>query len=145
VDAVLAALEIVEAVKDLAREGPGWKVRVGVHSGPVIAGVVGVRKFAFDIWGPTVNFASRFESSSWPNHVNISTRTYELVKDFITCTPRGDVRIKEGRELQMYFAFGIRPELQGRFNDVYETRFGYPPLYTPVQSAAQVPAFPAEQ
>jgi class 3 adenylate cyclase len=144
VDAVLAALEIVEVVKNLVHAGPAWRVRVGLHSGPVVAGVVGVRKFAFDIWGPTVNFASRFESSSWPNHVNFSTHTYDLVKDFIDCSPRGDIRIKEGRHLQMYFANGIRPELQANFAQVYERRFGYPPLYTAALLAGQASPAPAE-
>jgi class 3 adenylate cyclase len=131
VDAVLAALEIVELVKVLGDTGPGWKVRIGLHSGPVVAGVVGVRKFAFDIWGPTVNFASRFESSSWPNHVNLSSHTYELVKDFIECRPRGGVQIKEGRQLQMYFARGVRAELQESFAQAYEQRFGYAPRTIP--------------
>jgi class 3 adenylate cyclase len=104
IDAVLAALEIVEAVKELAKDGPGWSIRIGLHSGPVVAGVVGTRKFAFDIWGETVNLASRIESCSRPNHVNISARTYDLVRDYVECQPRGPVMTKEGRCLDMYFA-----------------------------------------
>jgi class 3 adenylate cyclase len=108
VDAVLAALEIVEAVENLSDSAPGWSIRVGIHSGPVVAGVVGTRKFAFDIWGETVNLASRHESSGHPNRVNISARTYELVRDHIHCDARGPVQTKEGRSLEMYFARSCR-------------------------------------
>jgi adenylate cyclase len=108
IDAVRAALEIVEMVKGRAASPPGWQIRVGLHSGPAIAGVVGQRKFAFDIWGETVNFASRHESCGLPNCVNISAQTYELVQDFVDCEPRGPVRIKEGRCLEMYLARRIR-------------------------------------
>jgi class 3 adenylate cyclase len=104
IDAVLAALEIVEAVEKLSTYEPGWSIRVGVHSGPVVAGVVGTRKFAFDVWGETVNIASRHESSGHPNCVNISARTYELVRDSIPCEARGPIETKEGRLLDMYFA-----------------------------------------
>jgi adenylate cyclase len=113
VDAVLAALEIVETVRIMARpdEQIDWKVRVGLHTGPVIAGVVGIHKFAFDIWGDSVNFSSRMESSGAPNRVNLSERTYSRVKDFIRCTPRGGVRTKDGREVDMFFADGIHEKL----------------------------------
>ncbi|MEQ1885953.1 MAG: adenylate/guanylate cyclase domain-containing protein [Bryobacteraceae bacterium] len=115
VDAVLAALEMAETVRRMA-EPPSpvqWRVRIGLHTGPVIAGVVGIHKFAFDIWGDSVNFSSRMESSGAPNRVNLSERTYSRVKDFISCTPRGQVRIKDGRDVDMYFADGIQPKLLG--------------------------------
>ena len=75
VDIVMAAFEMVKAVEELSTEEAPWRVRIGIHTGPVIAGVVGIKKFAFDIWGETVNFSSRMESSGAPNRVNISART----------------------------------------------------------------------
>jgi adenylate cyclase len=113
VDAVLAALEMVETVRTMAKpnEGIEWQMRVGLHTGPVIAGVVGIHKFAFDVWGDSVNFSSRMESSGAPNRVNLSERTYSRVKDFVRCTPRGRVLTKDGREAEMFFADGVYEKL----------------------------------
>jgi adenylate cyclase len=113
VDAVLAALEMVEAVRTMARpeEGINWQMRVGLHTGPVIAGVVGIHKFAFDVWGDSVNFSSRMESSGAPNRVNLSERTHSRVKDFVRCTPRGRVLTKDGREADMFFVDGVYDKL----------------------------------
>ncbi len=113
VDAVLAAFEMVRAV--LERDRPDalvhWAVRVGIHTGPVIAGVVGIHKFLFDIWGDSVNYASRMESGAAPNRINLSERTYSRVKDFVECEYRGKVLTKDKKELDMYFAKGILPRL----------------------------------
>jgi class 3 adenylate cyclase len=113
IDAVLAALEIVEAVRCLGSSNPkrDWKIRVGLHTGPVIAGVVGIRKFAFDIWGETVNLASRMESCGEPNRVNISDRTFARVKDFVAGEPRGRIKTKEGQDIEMYFVQGVLEQL----------------------------------
>jgi class 3 adenylate cyclase len=142
VDAVLAALEMVVVTRRLAARSNSvqWQIRLGLYSGSVVAGVVGKRKFAFDIWGNTVNFAARMESSSAPDRVNLAETTYELVREFIECEPRGLVPIKEGRRMQMYFAHGPRPELaQGpvkngvpeQFALLYEERFGRTPRSFP--------------
>ena len=72
-------------------------------TGPVVAGIVGVKKFAYDIWGDTVNLASRMESSGEPGKVNISGSTYELVKNDFTCTYRGKIQAKNKGEVDMYF------------------------------------------
>jgi class 3 adenylate cyclase len=113
VDMVMAAFEMLEAVRQRQRPErlAQWKVRIGIHTGPVIAGVVGINKFAFDIWGDTVNYSSRMESSGEANRINLSERTYSRVKDFFACEYRGKVLTKEKRELDMYFANGILPTL----------------------------------
>jgi len=111
VDAVMAAFEMVKAVEDLSTEEAPWRVRIGIHTGPVIAGVVGIKKFAFDVWGESVNFSSRMESSSLPNCINLSGRTYSRVKDFFQCEHRGQVNTKEGKPYDMFFAKGILPKL----------------------------------
>jgi len=113
VDTVLAAFEMLHAVEERARADRPvqWKVRIGIHTGPVIAGVVGINKFAFDIWGDTVNYSSRMESSGEANRINLSERTYSRVKDFLACDYRGKVLTKDKRELDMYFATGIQPGL----------------------------------
>ncbi len=109
--AVQAALDIVAKAAEIGAASPefSWRIRVGLHSGPVVAGVVGLKKFAFDIWGDTVNLASRMESSGVPDRVNLSSRTHAAVQDKFVCEPRGPVRTKDGRELEMFLAVRPRP------------------------------------
>jgi class 3 adenylate cyclase len=125
VDAVLAALEMVEAVRTMARpeEGIAWQMRVGLHTGPVIAGVVGIHKFAFDVWGDSVNFSSRMESSGAANRVNLSERTHSRVKDFVQCTPRGRVLTKDHREADMFFVDGVHEKLMDSVNEGIPSAF----------------------
>ena len=78
-------------------------MRAGIHTGPVVAGIVGVKKFQFDIWGDTVNTASRMESSSEPGQVNISKDTHELIKDHFECKFRGKIEAKNKGEIEMYY------------------------------------------
>lgn len=148
VDAVLAALEMVDVVRKLSQQGApvNWKVRVGLFSGPVVAGVVGVRKFAFDIWGNTVNFAARMESSGAPNRVNLAAVTWERVRSFIDCEARGPVKIKEGRFMEMYFALGPHSDLlhgevvdgvPEAFRQRYHAEFGVAPRSFP--SMVEIP------
>ncbi len=82
---------------------PPWEIRIGVNTGPIVAGVVGRKKYAYDIWGGTVNIASRMESNGEPGRVNISAATYELVKHKYTCTHRGRISAKNVGEIDMYF------------------------------------------
>ena len=80
-----------------------FEVRIGLHSGKVVAGIVGVKKFAYDIWGDTVNTASRMEQHCEEGKVNISKTTYELVKDKYVCTHRGKIAAKNKGEVDMYY------------------------------------------
>lgn len=84
-----------------------WELRMGIHSGEAIAGVIGKYKFAYDIWGDTVNLASRMESSGEAGKVNISSATYKLVKDIFQCTYRGKIEVKNKGKVAMYFVEGI--------------------------------------
>ena len=107
-DVVSAALEIQkfmhEHLQQRKNEGKEpFEIRIGVHTGPVVAGIVGVKKFAYDIWGDTVNIASRMESSGEAGKVNISGSTYELVKDKFKCEHRGKILAKNKGEIDMYF------------------------------------------
>jgi adenylate cyclase len=90
---------------------PQWQLRLGINTGPLVAGVIGTEKFAYDVWGDTVNTASRLESSGAPGRVNISADTYEAVKDFFECESRGLVTAKSKGEIAMYFANRIHAEL----------------------------------
>ncbi len=108
IDAVRAGLEIqafmqgfIEQKKAQGKES--WEIRLGIHTGEVIAGVVGKKKFAYDIWGDAVNVASRMESSGEVGKVNISESTYELVKDYFECEYRGKVYAKNKGDIDMYF------------------------------------------
>ncbi|PWT77657.1 MAG: adenylate/guanylate cyclase domain-containing protein [Bacteroidetes bacterium] len=80
-----------------------WNIRVGVHVGPIVAGVVGKKKYAYDIWGSTVNIASRMESNGEPGRVNVSNAIYELIKSEYECTYRGKISAKNIGEIDMYF------------------------------------------
>jgi class 3 adenylate cyclase len=111
-DVVLAAIEMAQFIEEGKAQKidaglPFFEIRIGVHSGPVIAGIVGVKKFQYDIWGDTVNTASRMESSGAVGKVNISEATYSLVKDKFTCTYRGQVEAKGKGNLGMWFVEAI--------------------------------------
>lgn len=140
VDAVMAALEIQDFMAQIKniREDQGlpyWELRLGLHSGPLIAGVIGETKFAYDVWGDTVNTASRLESSGVPGRVNISKSTYELVSDFFSVESRGSIEAKNKGRLEMFFVTGIKEHLcadpRGRlpnatFRTMYATLGGKP-------------------
>ena len=107
IDAALEMVAFLDEVKaQRIAEGNDFyfQARIGIHTGPVVAGVVGKNKFAYDIWGGTVNLASRIESSGEPGKVNISGDTYELVKDVFHCTHRGQIDVKSYKQVDMYFA-----------------------------------------
>jgi class 3 adenylate cyclase len=107
-DVVTAALELQAFMKDqkeqrINRNEPYFELRIGIHTGPVVAGIVGLKKFAYDIWGDTVNTTSRMENTGETHKVNISGSTYERVKDHFICSYRGKVKAKHKGEIDMYF------------------------------------------
>ena len=93
----------------------GLNFRIGINSGPVVAGVIGHKKFQYDIWGPTVNTASRMESHGLPGKVQIAQATYELLKDEFVCEPRGMVEVKGVGEVETWFLVGERGEVRNGF------------------------------
>jgi class 3 adenylate cyclase len=135
IDAVLAALQIREFMnwrrcEKAQKNQPYWEIRIGIHSGPLLAGVIGKKKFSYDVWGDSVNTASRLESSSLPGGINISQATFELVKDFFDWEYRGKIEAKSKGSIDMYFVNGIKKKLaidphgllpNDEFNELYST------------------------
>ncbi|MFZ5627691.1 MAG: adenylate/guanylate cyclase domain-containing protein [Spirochaetota bacterium] len=112
IDCCLAALEIQSFMRQMReiKQAQGldyWELRVGIHTGPLVAGVVGHKKFAYDVWGDTVNTASRLEASGIPGEVNISGSTHEAVRQFFTCEARGYVAAKNKGDIEMYLVKGL--------------------------------------
>lgn len=108
-----ACLDIIEEIENIKESKiysrlPKWDVRIGINSGELIAGVIGKNKFAYDVWGHTVNIASRIESRGEPGKVNISGNTYRYIKDSFNCIERGMISIKNMGEIDMYF---VEPNL----------------------------------
>lgn len=108
VDAVSAATEMMQWMNSWKSERdekglPSWRMRIGIHSGELMAGVIGKKKFHYDVYGDAVNVASRIESSGKSGRINLSSSTYELVKDQFNCEYRGEIETKNRGKIGMYF------------------------------------------
>jgi guanylate cyclase len=109
------ALEMIEALDRLpARNGKRIRFRVGINSGPAVAGVIGKSKFHYDVWGDTVNVASRMESHGQAGKIQISRATYELIRDEFDCVPHGVIDIKGKGEMETWFLVGEKEAAQRR-------------------------------
>ena len=98
---------LAQRQKRQASGEPFFEIRIGIHTGPVVAGIVGVKKFQYDIWGDTVNTASRMESAGEPGKINISESTYRLIKDRFNCEYRGEIDAKGKGKMKMYFVSDV--------------------------------------
>ncbi len=120
IDSVLAGLQIQSYMQNLYEEdNTNWRLRVGINTGELVAGVLETKRPLYDIWGSSVNIASRVQDEGKPGKVNISEHTYRIIKPFFNCSARGGIMTKNVGVISMYFVDGIRSELsqdgEGKF------------------------------
>jgi adenylate cyclase len=114
-DAAVFALGLREAVAEIGQGQqaaglPAFPIRIGLHTGPLVAGVIGEQRFLYDLWGDTVNTASRMESKGEPGRINVSAATEALVAPWCECTSRGRIEVKGKGAVEMFFLERLRPE-----------------------------------
>jgi class 3 adenylate cyclase len=136
IDAILAALNLRtfmewRKIEKMKTNQSYWEIRIGIHSGALLAGAIGNKKFAYDVWGDTVNIAARMESSGIPGTVNVSQSTFELTQDFFEFEHRGKIKAKNKGKIDMYIVKGIKKNLSldplgllpnQEFNQLYWSR-----------------------
>ena len=115
VDGALFALALRSCAADVARERgdrglPSFGIRIGLHTGPLVAGVIGTQRFTYDVWGDTVNTASRMETTGEAGRINVSDTTRRLVEPWFVCEPRGRIEVKNRAPVEMFFLERLRPE-----------------------------------
>jgi class 3 adenylate cyclase len=133
VDVALASMEILLYMESKRNNNVDWDVRIGIHTGPMVAGIIGETKFSYDVWGSTVNLCARLESSSKPGSINVSQEYMELTGEFFDFEPRGLVEIKNSPPMKMHFLVDIKEPLRSghfvpnkRFWQLYEVYAGTP-------------------
>ena len=105
------ALDMLDAVREQGAVGSlGFELRIGINSGPVVAGVIGRKRFLYDLWGDAVNTAGRMQSDGTPGRIQITRATYELLRDEFVCEPRGTIAVKGKGEMETWYLVGRRGE-----------------------------------
>jgi adenylate cyclase len=126
-DVALAAMKILRYMKNKNNLNIDWNIRIGIHTGPMVAGIIGETKFSYDVWGGSVNLCSRLETASKPGFINVSHEFMEYTNEFFEFEPRGLIEIKNSEPARMYFLTDIKESLRSgpfqpnnRFLEMYE-------------------------